>query len=325
VTATAFWTVGPGQGALRDEVLPAPGESEVLVRSLVSGVSRGTERLVFQGRVPDGERERMRGPLQAGDFPFPVKYGYAAVGVVEDGPAEWIGRRVFCLHPHQDRFVAPLSLCALVPDAVPDRRAVLAANMETALNVIWDAQPLAGERALVVGAGVVGLLCAWLLSRFPAVEVAVVDPDPLRAPIASAMGLHFVRVEDAPGERDLIVHASGNPAGLRTALRCAGFEARILEASWFGAAECTLPLGEGFHANRVTILSTQVGQIATPMRGRRTHAQRMALALSLLTAPSLDALCGPLVPFQDLPRAMPDLLGPPPPGQTAPLCPIVLY
>jgi NADPH:quinone reductase-like Zn-dependent oxidoreductase len=325
LTATAFWTTGPGQGAIHGETLRAPGEGEVLVRSLASGISRGTERLVFHGRVPEGEWARMRAPLQAGEFPFPVKYGYAAVGLVEDGPEDWIGQRVFCLHPHQDRFVAPLSLCARVPDRVPEWRAVLAANMETALNISWDAQPLPGERALVVGAGVVGLLTAWLLSRFPAIDLAVADPDPLRAAVAQRLGLRLVAPEDAPGDRDLIIHASGNPEGLRTALRCAGFEGRIVEASWFGATECTLPLGGAFHANRVTIRSSQVGQIAGPMRGRRTHTQRMELALSLLADPALDALCGPMVAFAELPRVMPSLLGDPTEEQAAPLCPVVTY
>jgi threonine dehydrogenase-like Zn-dependent dehydrogenase len=325
LTGAAFWTTGPGQGAIHGETLRPPGPGEVLVRTLASGISRGTERLVFHGRVPKGEWTRMRAPLQSGDFPYPVKYGYAAVGMVEDGPADWLGSRVFCLHPHQDRFVAPLSLCAKVPDRVPEWRAVLAANMETALNVSWDAQPLAGERALVIGGGVVGLLCAWLITRFPAIDLAVVDPDPLRAPVAQSLGLRLVSPEEAPGNRDLIVHASGDPEGLRTALRCAGFEARILEASWFGETECALPLGEAFHASRVTLRSTQVGQVAGPMRGRRTHAERLALALSLLADPVLDALCGPMVAFRDLPRAMPALLGAPPEGQPAPLCPVVTY
>jgi len=323
--ATAYWATGPGEGALRGEAIRAPGPEEVLVRAIASGISRGTERLVMRGRVPEAERERMRAPLQSGRFPFPVKYGYAAVGTVEDGPEGWVGERVFCLHPHQDRFVAPLALCARVPDGVPDRRAVLAANMETALNAVWDARPMAGERALVIGAGVVGLLCAWLVARFPAVDLAIVDPDPARAAVADRLGLRLVAPGDAPGDRDLIVHASGHPDGLRTALRCAGFEARILEASWYGTAECALPLGGGFHAGRVTVASTQVGTIAAPMRGRRTHAERMALALSLLADPALDALLGPTVAFRDLPRAMPGLLDAPPEGQPAPLCPVVTY
>ncbi|MBP0445995.1 zinc-binding alcohol dehydrogenase [Roseomonas sp. SSH11] len=325
LTATAFWTTGPGQGAIHGETLRPPGPGEVLVRTLASGISRGTERLVFQGGVPESEAARMRAPLQSGEFPWPVKYGYAAVGLVEDGPAEWIGQRVFCLHPHQDRFVAPLTLCSPVPDRVPEWRAVLAANMETALNVIWDAQPLPGERALVIGAGVVGLLCAWLLSRFPAMDLALADPDPLRAQVAQRLGLRLVAPGDAPDRRDLIIHASGHPDGLRTALRCAGFEARILEASWFGSSECSLPLGGAFHSGRVTLRSTQVGQVAGPMRGRRTHAERLALALSLLGDPALDALCGPMVPFRELPRAMAELLGPAAEGKPAPLCPVVTY
>jgi len=325
IPATAFWTTGPGQGAIHGETLRAPGKDEVLVRTLASGISRGTERLVFHGQVPEGEWARMRAPLQSGEFPFPVKYGYAAVGVVEDGPEEWIGQRVFCLHPHQDCFVAPLSLCAIVPDNVPEWRAVLAANMETALNIIWDAQPLPGERALVVGAGVVGLLAAWLLSRIPAMDLVVIDPDPQRGPVAQRLGLRFAAPDDAPMGRDLIIHASGHPEGLRTALRCAGFEARIIEASWFGGTECTLPLGGAFHANRVTIRSSQVGQVAPAMRGRRSHAERLALALSLLADQALDALCGPVIPFAELPRAMPSLLGDPVEGQAAPLCPVVTY
>ncbi|WP_232480752.1 zinc-binding alcohol dehydrogenase [Roseomonas sp. KE2513] len=325
LTATAFWTTGPGQGAIHGETLRVPGPGEVLVRTMASGISRGTERLVFHGGVPESEWARMRAPLQSGDFPFPVKYGYAAVGVVEDGPEDWLGARVFCLHPHQDRFVAPLSLCARVPDNVPEWRAVLAANMETALNVAWDAQPMAGERALVVGAGVVGLLCAWLISRFPAVELVVADPDPSRAAVAKALGLRLVAPAEAPGGRDLIVHASGNPEGLRTAIRCAGFEARIIEASWFGDKECALPLGGTFHAGRVSIRSSQVGQVAGPMRGRRTHAERLALALRLLSDPALDALCGPMVAFRELPRAMAGLLGDAAEGGAAPLLPVVTY
>ena len=317
--ARALWTVGVGAAELREEEVAPPGDGEVLIRTLASGISRGTERLVFEGRVPEGERERMRAPLQSGAFPFPMKYGYAAVGVVEAGDPAWIGRRVFCLHPHQDRFVAPLSLCAAIPDGVPDHRAVLAANAETAVNVLWDAAPLVGERALVIGAGIVGLMVARLLARVPGVDVAVADPDPTRADPCAALGLRWVTPEDAPGDRDLVVHASGHPAGLANALRCIGFEGRIIEASWFGDREVGLALGGTFHAGRVTIRSTQVGHVSPAMRGRRTHAQRMALALSTLEDPALDALLHPVTRFSDLPRAMAGLLAGP--GS----CPVVTY
>ena len=324
MTARALWTIAPGRCEIREVTLPPRAPDQALVRARVTGISRGTERLVLMGRVPESEHAAMRCPLQAGDFPFPVKYGYAAVGEVEDGPDHLRGRRVFCLHPHQDRFLAPASMCIPLPDGVPDARAVLAANMETAVNVLWDARPLAGERALVIGAGVVGLLVAFLLSRMPGMEVAVCDLDPRRRAVAEALGATFTAPEDAPGERDLIIHASADPAGLRHALALCAFEGRIVEASWFGTREATLPLGEAFHAKRLSIVSTQVGAVSPAMRGRRTHAERMALALSLLADARLDALVGPATRFEDLPGAMPGLLNPPP-GEVPPLCPLVTY
>jgi len=324
MTARALWTIAPGRCEIREETLPPRAPDQALVRALATGISRGTERLVLMGRVPDSQHAAMRCPLQAGDFPFPVKYGYGAVGEVEDGPDHLRGRRVFCLHPHQDRFLAPASMCIPLPDGVPDARAVLAANMETAVNVLWDARPLAGERALVIGAGVVGLLVAFLLSRMPGIEVAVCDLDPRRRAVAEALGATFSAPEDAPGERDLIIHASADPAGLRHALTLCAFEGRIVEASWFGTREATLPLGEAFHAKRLSIVSTQVGAVSPAMRGRRTHAERMALALSLLADARLDALVGPATRFEDLPGAMPGLLNPPP-GEVPPLCPLVTY
>lgn len=324
--ASAFWTVAAGRGELRAETLGPPGPGEVLVRAVASGISRGTERLVWEGRVPPGQREAMRAPLQRGEFPFPVKYGYSAVGVVEAGPAELLGRRVFCLHPHQDRFVAPAALCQAVPDTVPDHRAVLAANMETAVNVLWDALPRIGERALVIGAGVVGLLCAFLLARIPGLDLTVCDTDERRGAAAARLGVRFARPEEAPRECDLLVHASATEEGLRQALRHAAFEARIVEASWFGDRDAALPLGEAFHARRLSLVSSQVGAVAAPMRARRTRAERLALALALLGEDDrLDALLGPSVPFEALPEMMGRLLEPGAPGHPAPLCPVITY
>lgn len=320
--ALALWTIAPGRCELRRETLPARAPDQALIRTRATGISRGTERLVLMGRVPQSQHATMRCPLQQGDFPFPVKYGYSAAGIVEEG--EQTGQRVFVLHPHQDRFLAPASMCIPIPDAVPDTRAVLAANMETAVNVLWDARPLPGERALVIGAGVVGLLAAHLLARIPGIEVTLCDIDPRRRATAEALGAAFCAPEDAPGERDLIIHASADPAGLRRALELCAFEARIIEASWFGTREATVPLGEAFHSRRLSIVSTQVGAVAPAMRARRTHGQRMALALSLLADPMLDALVGPATRFADLPAAMPALLNPPP-AEVPPLCPVVLY
>jgi len=319
VRARALWVTGPARAEIREETLPTPGGSQVLVRTLATGISRGTERLVFENHVPPSQWQHMRAPLQGGEFPAPVKYGYAAVGTLAGG------QRVFCLHPHQDLFLAPREMCSPVPDAVPAHRAVLAANMETALNILWDAAPLAGERVLVVGGGVVGLLAAWLLARIPGTVVTVVDTDARRQDVARQLGARFALPEDAPGDQELVVHASASAAGLRRALSCAGFEARILEASWHGDAEVGLPLGEAFHAKRLRLLSTQVGAVSPAMRGRRSHAERMALALSLLDAPVLDALCGPAVRFEELPARYAALLGPAAPGEAAPLCPVVTY
>lgn len=317
--ARALWTVAPGQVALREHDLGAPGPGEVLVATRASGISRGTERLVFEGRVPGSQWPAMRAPLQHGDFPFPVSYGYAAVGVVKAGSEALLGRRVFCLHPHHDAFLAPAAMCVPVPDAVPDRRAVLAANMETAVNILWDARPLVGERVLVIGAGVVGLLAGVLLARMPGLDLAICDRDPSRRAVVEALGARFVLPEDAPGERDLVVHASASAEGLRLALDRCGFEGRILEASWFGDKACALPLGEAFHAKRLALISTQVGAVAGAMRGRRTHAQRLALALDLLADARLDALLGPEIAFADLPSRMGEVLA----GSGG--CPVVSY
>ena len=317
--ARALWATAPGQCEIREETLPVPAPDQVLVRTLASGISRGTERLVLSGHVPPSQHATMRAPLQAGDFPFPVKYGYAAVGTLADG------HRVFCLHPHQDLFLAPRGLCVPVPDGVSSHRAVLAANMETALNILWDAAPLAGERVLVVGGGVVGLLAAWLLARIPGAVVTVADTDPLRREVVERLGARFATPDQAPAEQELVVHASASAAGLRLALARAAFEARILEASWHGDAEIGLPLGEAFHSKRLRLLSTQVGAVSPAMRGRRTHAERMALALDLLRDPVLDVLCGPTLPFEQLPARYAAILAPPARGQAAPLCPVVTY
>ena len=302
LTARAFWTIAPGIGEIRAEAVPAPGAGEIRVRALASGISRGTEATVFAGRVPPSQYDAMRAPLMGGAFPFPVKYGYAVVGRAEDGT------RVFVLHPHQDVFVAPAAMCVPVPDPVPTPRAVLAANMETALNICWDAAPLAGERILVIGAGVVGLLAAALLGRVPAARVTVVDIDPSRAALAETFGCDFATPATAPADQELIVHASGSEDGLRLALDRAAFEGRIIEASWFADRMPALPLGEAFHSRRLRLISSQVGGIAAPMRGRRTHRERLATALSLLADPQFDALLEPAVDFDDLPAAMRHLL-----------------
>jgi threonine dehydrogenase-like Zn-dependent dehydrogenase len=305
--ARALWIERPGVARLRTEAQPAPAPDQVLVRALASGVSRGTESLVFHGEVPASEYGRMRAPFQEGDFPGPVKYGYASVGRVEQGPAELVGQRVFCLYPHQDRYVVGAAHVLLVPDAVPDARAVLAANMETAVNAMWDAGVRVGDRVAVVGGGVVGLLCAHLAARIPGVRLEVVDIDPGRAAVCAALGLTLVAPSAAQGDADLVLHCSGSAAGAATALGLAGFEAEVLELSWFGTREVSLPLGGRFHSGRLTLRASQVGSVSPSRRARRTYRQRLALALELLADARLDALLTHEAPFEELPDRMPEI------------------
>jgi NADPH:quinone reductase-like Zn-dependent oxidoreductase len=302
--AHAFWLAAPGCGELRRQTLAAPGDGDVLVRALASGISRGTESLVFQGHVPPSQYAAMRCPFQQGEFPGPVKYGYASVGVVEEGPPALLGRRVFCLHPHQDRYVVPEAAVVPVPEGVPDDRAVLAANMETALNGLWDGAPRLGDRIAVVGAGVIGCLMAALAARLPGSVVELVDLDPGRAALAAALGCRFAGPETATGEADLVVHASGAPDGLATALRLAGFEATVLEMSWYGDRPVSAPLGEDFHARRLTLRASQVGSVATARRARWSRRRRLALALELLADPLFDRLLTGTSDFAGLPETM---------------------
>lgn len=310
--ARACWLAAPGRAELRDETIAPAGVQEVCVRTLHSAISRGTESLVFRGEVPASEYARMRAPFQAGAFPAPVKYGYSSVGIVEDGPADLRGKVVFCLFPHQSRYVVPASAVVPLPAAVPAARAVLAANMETALNALWDAAPHIGDRIAVVGGGVVGLLVAWLAARLPGCAVQLVDTQAGRGAVAASLGFGFALPQDAEPEADLVVHASGQGEGLATALRLAGTEATVLELSWYGNRPVTLALGESFHARRLAIRSSQVGQVATAQRSRWDHRRRMALALSLLADPALDVLVNRHAPFAELPAVLQRLaLGPP--------------
>jgi NADPH:quinone reductase-like Zn-dependent oxidoreductase len=315
--ARALWTEQSGVARIREETLRAPGLGEALVATRWSAVSRGTERLVFAGRVPPSEYARMRAPMQEGDFPFPVKYGYCAVGVVEAGPADWRGQTVFCLHPHQDLFVAPIDRLRPVPPSTPARRATLAANMETALNAVWDSGVGPGDRIVIIGAGVLGLLIASLVARLPGAEVDVVDIDPTRRKVAESFGASF----RAPGEieaiaiqADVVFHTSGSAEGLTLSLVCAGLEGAIVETSWFGDATPAIPLGGAFHANRLRLISSQVGHVAASRRPRWSYARRLDKALALLDDPRFDALLTREIAFDDLARDLPSLLAPDAPG-----------
>jgi hypothetical protein len=302
--AEAFWVAAPGRGEIRAAALPVPGETDVVVRTLYSGISRGTEATVFLGRVPESEWQRMRAPFQEGDFPGPVKYGYASVGRIEEGPAALAGRSVFVLHPHQTRYVVPAAAVHVLPDTVPPGRAVLAANLETAINGLWDAQVQAGDRVTVIGAGVVGCLVAWLAARTAGSHVELVDVNPARAAVAETLGVSFSSPAAAAPGADVVIHASGAPEGLARALELAGFEATIIEMSWFGDQVVPLALGGAFHSKRLAIRASQVGHVARPQRGRWDARRRMGLALSLLADATLDVLISGESAFGELPAVM---------------------
>jgi 2-desacetyl-2-hydroxyethyl bacteriochlorophyllide A dehydrogenase len=302
--ARAFWVTAPGRGEIRSEALGAAAAGDVVVRALYSGISRGTEALVFEGRVPSTEHARMRAPFQQGEFPAPVKYGYSMVGRVECGPDALTGRTVFVLHPHQTRFIVPAESVHVVPDDVPASRAVLAANLETAVNGVWDASPHLGDRIAVIGGGTVGCLAAWLVARIPGCHVELIDINPRRASAAAALHVPFVDPTAAARDVDLVIHASGTPQGLELALQVGANEAKIVELSWFGTQMVPLPLGGAFHARRLTITSSQVGQVAAPQRLRWDHRRRMTLVLDLLHNADLDALITGESEFDTLPDVM---------------------
>jgi threonine dehydrogenase-like Zn-dependent dehydrogenase len=319
--AHAFWLRAPGFGEIRPAELPEPGPDDVVVRTVRTGVSRGTEALVFRGGVPQAERARMRAPFQEGDFPAPVKYGYLNVGVVEQGPSGLRGRTVFCLYPHQTAYVVPAFAVAVVPEGVPPARAVLAGTVETAVNALWDAAPLVGDRIAVVGAGMVGCCVARLLQRFPAVHVTLVDVDPARAAVAAALGVEFALPGDAGGGRDLVVHTSATSAGLQRSLDLLAPEGTVVDLSWYGDAEVRLSLGGAFHAGRLGIRSSQVGTVSPARAGRRTTADRLALALELLRDPAFDALLSGESRFEELPEVMARLVA----GSLPALCHTITY
>ena len=319
--ALAFWLREPGVGEIRATPVDEPGPGEVFVRTLRSGVSRGTETLVFRGGVPASQYAAMRAPFQDGEFPGPVKYGYLNVGVVELGPPELRGRTVFCLFPHQTAYVVPAQAVVVVPDDVPPARAVLAGTVETAINALWDAAPLLGDRITVVGAGMVGCCVARLLSRFPGVRVTLVDVDAARGDVAAALGVDFALPADAADGCDLVVHTSATSAGLQHSLDLLAPEGTVIDLSWYGDAEVRLSLGGAFHSRRLGIRASQVGVVAAARRGRRTAAERLALALDLLRDPAFDALITGVSRFDELPDVMARLAG----GSLPALCHTLTY
>ena len=319
--ALAFWLRAPGHGEIRPVDLPHLGPDDVAVRTLYSGISRGTETLVFSGSVPPSEYDTMRAPFQDGDFPAPVKYGYLSVGVVEAGPPGLQGRTIFCLYPHQTSYVVPADAVTVVPDGVPAKRAVLAGTVETAVNALWDGAPVIGDRVAVVGAGMVGCCVARLLAGMPGVTVTLVDVDRTRAAVASGLGVEFAHPSDAQGDRDLVIHTSATADGLQLSLDLLAPDSSVIDLSWYGNAEVGLSLGGVFHSKRLSIRASQVGEVAKSKRGRRSMRDRLRLALELLRDPAFDTLLTGISPFEELPTVMADLTN----GELNALCHTISY
>lgn len=305
VKAKALWCVG----SLSAELLDGELGQGTLVETLFSGISRGTEKLVFEGRVPPSESERMRSPAQEGDFSFPVKFGYCAVGKVLEG--DLAGREVFALHPHQSQFRVPEEMLNLIPEDLPAERAILAANMETALNILWDSGASAGDRIAVIGAGVVGSLVGYLAAQLPGAQVTLIDLNPARAALAKKLGCLFAAVDDAPTECDVVIHTSASEAGVELALKIAGQEGTIVEASWFGSDSVSVSLGGAFHSRRLRIVGSQVGNLPAHRVPRWSHKRRMEMALDLLRDPNLDVLISGESSFENLPESYAEILSNP--------------
>ena len=320
-TSWALWYVGPGRAEIRPEKLVNPASGEVRLRALFGAISRGTEALVLSGHIPQSEFARMRSPFMGGNFPFPVKYGYALVGRIEAGPADLNARTVFLLHPHQTLCNVPAAAVVPLPGVVPPMRAVLAANMETALNAVWDTEPKSNDRVAVVGAGVVGAMTAFLCKKLARADVTLVDINPARAKLADALGVEFAAPDNAPGDRSLVIHASGTAVGLATALALADFEATVLEMSWYGDAQVPVPLGGAFHSKRLRLVSSQVGHVAPSHRAGWTRQRRLADAVALLEDARLDALLAPPIAFDKLPAQLPGILA----ADSGILCQVIAY
>jgi NADPH:quinone reductase-like Zn-dependent oxidoreductase len=302
MTPTALWCVAPSIVRLA----PAAVGDGIAVATLFSGISRGTERLVYEGRVPATEFGRMKAPFQEGEFPFPVKYGYANVARIEEG--QFVGKTVFSLAPHQDVLRLPETSLIPVPEGVPAERAVLAANMETALNVVWDSDASVGDRILVVGAGVLGALCGYLAARMPGTEVTLTDTNPKRASLASALGCSFSPVERPPSDCDIVINTSASANGLATAIEAAGDEAKVIEASWYGTGSVAVPLGGTFHSRRLQIIGSQVGKIPAHRARRWSYRRRLEMAVGFLSDARLDMLISGETRFDDIEALYGDIL-----------------
>lgn len=293
-SSRSLWHIDAGHSEIRSQNLdPLPGQ--ILLQSLYSLISLGTEKTIALGGVPGNVYDKMKVPYMEGSFSLPVKYGYSLVARSEEGQCYHL------MHPHQDLVsVNPESLTP-VPPGIPPSRAVLVSNMETALTAYWDAGPLKDEKIMIAGFGLIGALTALLLRLKGFQDITVYEPDATRTGLARRLGFHTGDPGFDPGPFDLAFHSSGNASGLQHCLEVMGPEGRILELSWYGRQKITLGLGEHFHINRLRIIASQVSSIPRNLQGAWNFAKRKQEVLSLLADPCWDRLEIEEVPFETSP------------------------
>jgi 2-desacetyl-2-hydroxyethyl bacteriochlorophyllide A dehydrogenase len=312
--ARALWFTAPRTVEFRPEKVPSPKPGEVRVQAVVSAISHGTEMLVYRGEVPTDLPLDL--PTLAGDYAFPIKYGYASVGRVVDAGVEHLspGDLVFVHHPHQDAFVIPADLPVRLPEGIDPTIGLFFANLETALNVVLDTPLQLGETALVFGQGVVGLLVTQLLKLAGAGKVLAVEPLKKRRELALEVGADetFEPDEDLRGPilaatagrgADVAVEASSSGAALQAAVGAVATEGTVVVASWYGTRPVTLALGGHFHRGRVRLRSSQVGRIDPELGPRWDLARRTEAVLGLLPRLRLKELVSHQILFDDAPEA----------------------
>lgn len=320
--ATAFWIESAGIGSLRRVTLREPGQEDHLITTEFSGISIGTERLVALGLVPPSCAAAMACTGMQGSFALPISYGYSLVGRIATG--RLAGGRVFTMHPHQDRIVQSSEHLISVPELLaPGPRVTLLPNLETALNAVWDAELRPGERVAIVGGGAVGLLVAFVLARLHDEGAVLVEADPQRRRLASALpwiGTVLAPEQVDEGTFDVAFHTSANNAGLQLAIDALGFEGRVIELSWYGSRPVLLHLGTSFHHQRKRLIASQVATVAPSHRAEGRH-MRTAHVFGLLGDARLDALLGTPIPFAELPEFFARLCR----GEAPEPCPVVAY
>lgn len=298
---TALWHLSETHSEIRQipSVLFLEGYCEI--KALYSLISTGTERLVASGKVPEELHASMQVPYMEGSFSLPVKYGYSLVGEVVDGPENLKRKIVHLLHPHQDYCVVLAEDVFVIPREIPSQRAILASNLETALNALWDSGVSAGDKVMVAGFGIIGSLVVRLLTLMPAVQVMVIDTDPNRKKLAETMGFSTAHAEELDADFDLAFHCSGHETGLQTCIDKAGPEGKVIEMSWYGNKPVTLNLGGTFHSQRKSIISSQVSSLPASKQARWNFYRRKQVVFELLKNPAFDQHIAATIAFQELP------------------------